>query len=169
MRKLVFIALPALAVIGLGAIAFGPDQGTARSNDAAGLESAARHTSKSDRPPERAGAQSRQPLFEEVDRELNRLQSARAAAPREGRTFVLPPRVESAQADDRKRDSVIHSNSPSAPNVQSPEKKRAARGPDLAEQMIAQNRNRKEYLRQRYAELASHEPGCKCAYHVGKK
>lgn len=37
----------------------------------------------------------------------------------------------------------------------------------LAAQVLAHQRGRNKFMKQRSAELASHTPGCKCAYHAG--
>lgn len=84
-----------------------------------------------------------------------------------GRTFLLPaPSAEASVSREaarmerpaRGRDDVVRSRDSHAASL-----------PSLAAQVIAHRQDRKEFMRRRYAELASHTPGCKCPHHAGNK
>jgi hypothetical protein len=102
---------------------------------------------------------------------------------REGRTWKVAKadpqvlaRIEAERAVPRETDAPVddHRESPSPEAVipdgsGEPAAEPALVGAEFAAQVRAHREGRQESMRARYEELASHQPGCKCAHHMGEK
>ena len=166
---MVHLALLVLVILGLGALVFAPPRknriptvGASRGEGDAGESAKSARSSATMRGSEELATTAAENLRRD---RAGSFAAADTGLP--GRTYVLPSRPELSPSTRFGKGDQLGIRSNPAPEG-------AARGGFLtglsfAERARLHHQGRREYMKKRYEELASHLPGCKCAYHVGKK